>query len=337
MDKKDEVIRQITARCSSFVPSELLSRLECVLVMSLHDYAVTTQETALSTQVEIPNEKYINQFMAIKKIQGLSDKTLAAYLQEINFFFRSMPKPIKEITTNDIRFYLASEQANRGISNVTLDNKLRFLRSFFKTLRIEGLLPSDPTEKINNIKTPKTIKKPFSDEELEVLRMTALQDKRTRAIVEFLASTGCRVGEVSAANRADIQGDRVLVTGKGNKQRYVYLNAKARLALDDYLSSRTDNNEALFVGSRKVNPAYGPNRLDTGQIEKIIRELGRDAGVENCHCHRFRRTTATQALKSGMPIEQVSIMLGHEKLTTTQIYARSDETDVHAAHKKYVR
>ena len=333
MNEKDEVIRKIITKCSLFLPQEALSRLEKVLLVSLYDYSVTKQVTALSTEVLIPNEKYLNQFLAIKKVAGLSERTLKAYQMEINMMFSFFSnKAIKEITTNDLRFYLASQQMERGLSNVYVDTKLRYLKSFFKTLRIEGLIASDPTERIAKIKCEKVIKKPFTDIELEQLRKEASKDVRTAAIVEFLASTGCRVSEVSGANRTDIKDDRLIITGKGNKQRYVYLNARAQLSIYNYLSTRKDDNEALFVGFR-FNSEKQVKRLAQGRIEQIIRELGIAAHIDNCHPHRFRRTTATQALKNGMPIEQVSLMLGHEELSTTQIYARSDETDIHSAHK----
>lgn len=336
MNLKNEVIRNITAKFAQYVSSEQLSKLEGILILSLHDYQISKQETALSTNVEIPNEKYLRQFLAIKKIGGLSEKTLRCYRQEIQYFFRHIIKPIREITTDDIRFYLAGEQMDKNITSVTLDNKLRCLRSFFKTLRVEGFIQADPTEKVTKVKTPKVIKKPFSDEELEILRNYSTEDKRTKALVEVFASTGCRVGEISNANISDIKDSKILITGKGNKQRYVYLTARAKLALEEYLSTRQDQEDALFIGYRK-NCVGQPQRLQVGRIEQIIRELGRSAGVENCHCHRFRRTMATQALKSGMPIEQVSMLLGHEELTTTQIYARSDEEDIQMAHKKYVK
>lgn len=337
MNEKDEVIRNIIAKCSSFLSQEALRQLEKVLLVSLYDYSVTKPVTALSTEVLIPNEKYLNQFLAIKKVAGLSEKSLKAYQTEIKMMFSFFNnKPIKEITTNDLRFYLASQQMERSLSNVYIDTKLRYLKSFFKTLRIEGLIASDPTERIAKIKCEKVIKKPFTDLELEQLRKEASKDIRTMAIVDFLASTGCRVSEVSGANRTDIKDDRLIITGKGNKQRYVYLNARAQLSVYNYLSTRKDDNEALFVSCR-FNSAKQVKRLTSGRIENIIRDLGKAVNIDNCHPHRFRRTTATQALKNGMPIEQVSLMLGHEELNTTQIYARSDETDIHSAHKKYVR
>lgn len=330
---------------------EILNRLEMMLIgdnrtaedvqsilnavqIVLYDYDISKKEKALSTQVETPNEKYIKQFLAIKKVSGLGERTLKGYANELHCMCNFINKPIKEITTNDIRVYLAKTQMDRGVSNSYLDTKLRYMRSFFKTMRIEGYITTDPTEKIDKIKVPKVIREAFSEEELEILRKEASKDVRTLAIVEFLCSTGCRVSEASNANRTDIDNGKVLITGKGNKQRYVYLNARAKLALKNYFNTRNDDLEAMFV-SFKHNSKNQPQRLSFNTIEALIRELGRAAGVENCHPHRFRRTMATHALRRGMPIEQVSLMLGHEELTTTQIYARSDEADIQAAHRKY--
>ena len=336
MDCKTEVIKEIILKYSDSVQSDSLKKLENILITVLYDYSVIKQERALSTQVEIPNEQYVKQFLAIKKVNGLSEKSLKAYYTELRLMFAFLNKPVKDITANDIRYYLASEQASNNLSNGYLDTKLRYMRSFFKTLRIEGYLHTDPTERIQKIKSPKVIKKPFTDEELEKLRQSALADLRLKAIVEFLSSTGCRVSEVSKANRTDIKDDKLIITGKGNKQRFVYLNARALLAIKAYCQSRTDDNIALFVG-KKQNSNKKIERLQVGSIEKMIRDLGKKTGIENCHPHRFRRTTATIALKNGMPIEQVSLMLGHDELSTTQIYARSDESELHIAHKKYVR
>ena len=168
------------------------------------------------------------------------------------------------------------------------------------------------------------------------MRDAFVADFRDRAILEMFLSTGCRVGELELMNRKDIEGNKLIVTGKGNKQRTVFLTAKAIYALKNYLASRTDDNEALFVGKRH-NSKHVMQRLSHGRIEQIFREKGRELGIENCHPHRFRRTTATNALKNGMPMEQVSMMLGHENMSTTQIYAKSDLADLESSHKKYVR
>ena len=331
----DEILNQLQMKLVSEgrLSDDIRAILNNVQIV-LYDYDITKKENSLSTVVTTPNELYIRQFLAIKKVNGLSDRSLKAYKNELFLMFRFIDKPVQEITPNDIRYYLALEKTNKTLSNSYLDTKLRYMRSFFKTLRIEGLIPTDPTERISKIKTPKVIKKPFTDEEIEILRNEARKNLRTLAIFEFLCSTGCRVSEVESANRTDIENDKIIIHGKGDKQRYVYLNAKAILAINNYIKSRNDNHEALFIGYRH-NCRNTYNRLSHGSIEAIIRKLGRAAGVENCHPHRFRRTMATQALRRGMPIEQVSLLLGHDQLTTTQIYARSEESDIQAAHKKY--
>lgn len=334
MDDKTELLRAITGQCLNFLDTKTVNKISKILSIEMSKYDIRKHETSLSVDVRQPNQKYIDMFVAIKKLEGLSEKTIRGYVGEINQLLRILNKPIIDIKTNDIRAYLAYEQMNRKVSNSYIDTKRRYLSSFFKTLRIEGYISVDPVEKISKVKAEKTIKKPFAPLEIEQLRAES-EDLRTKAILEFLLSTGCRVSEVSSANRTDIEDDRLIITGKGNKQRYVYLNAAAKFALQKYFETRTDTNEALFVSQHKTNGDF--RRLGKDYIEKIMRNLGEKAGVENCHPHRFRRTMATDALRAGMPIEQVSLMLGHEELTTTQIYAKSDERDVYQAHKKYVR
>lgn len=335
MDDKTEFVRMATTQCLKYMSVNEANKVEQILSVLLTKYSLKKETYALSTETVTPNQKLVNTFLAIKKISGLTDKSLKAYNNEIQMMLKAINKPIADIKVNDIRAYLAFEQLNKNVSNSYLDTKLRYLKSFFKTLRIEGYIPNDPAEKITKIKAEKVIRKPFTPIETEKIRDAAGKDLRLKAIIEFLLSTGCRVTEVENANRSDIKDDKLIITGKGNKQRYVYLNAQAKLALEKYENTRSDTNNALFVSKVKIKGEY--KRLEKGQIENIIRELGKDIGIENCHPHRFRRTMATDALRAGMPIEQVSLMLGHEELTTTQIYARSDESDVYQAHQKYVR
>ena len=348
MDDKTEFVRMATTQCLKYMSVNEANKVEQILSVLLTKYSLKKETYALSTETVTPNQKLVNTFFAqpclphsqtytlgIKIISGLTDKSLKAYNNEIQMMLKAINKPIADIKVNDIRAYLAFEQLNKNVSNSYLDTKLRYLKSFFKTLRIEGYIPNDPAEKITKIKAEKVIRKPFTPIETEKIRDAAGKDLRLKAIIEFLLSTGCRVTEVENANRSDIKDDKLIITGKGNKQRYVYLNAQAKLALEKYENTRSDTNNALFVSKVKIKGEY--KRLEKGQIENIIRELGRNIGIENCHPHRFRRTMATDALRAGMPIEQVSLMLGHEELTTTQIYARSDESDVYQAHQKYVR
>ncbi len=215
------------------------------------------------------------------------------------------------------------------MSKTSQDNELRVLKSFFKWCSGEEYISRNPTENIKAIKKEKRIKRPFSETELELIREKA-GNKRDRAIVEVLYSTGVRLSELCGMDINDITNDEIVVFGKGEKERTVYLNARARIAISEYLKTRTDDETALFIGRTTKK------RLNKGGVEHMIRELGKNAGVPNCHPHRFRRTAGTIALNRGMPIEQVQQMLGHEDIATTTIYARSEERNVKASHGKYV-
>ena len=259
--------------------------------------------------------------------------------------FQYITKPVPDMTSNDIRVYLALRKTRDNLTNTTLDNELRCLRSFFSTLNTEEIIPRNPTAKIDRIRTEKKKKEPFTEIEVELLRRAAQNPKtclenpkRNVAIIEVLYSTGCRIGELVTIKRSNINGDRVKVVGKGNKERFVYLNPRAIIAIHDYLATREDNFDWLFPGGAFADKsgAVYDKPLDGGTVGAMLRHVGKRAGIEKCHAHRFRRTAATIALRRGMPIEQVSMMLGHEQIATTQIYAITDEEAVQASHKKYL-
>lgn len=342
---KDAVVRKVLGTCAGWTTEEERAVLENALRMALYRYNLVEEERALSTEVRMPNEEYLKQFLVIKMVKGLSEQTLKLYTNTIRKFFSLIDRPVPDVTANDIRYYLALRKSQRDVTNVTLNNELLHLRSFFGTLNVEEIIPINPTAKIDRIKTEKRTKDPFTEIEVEMLRKAALNPrskkahpKRDLAMVEVLYSTGCRVGELVKIRKSDIIGERVKVTGKGNKERYVYLNPRAQMAVLDYLSLRTDCYDWLFPGYRKETQGriMEDKPIDKGTVESMIRRLGKRAGVENAHPHRFRRTAATIALRRGMPIEQVSRMLGHENLTTTQIYAITADEDVQNSHRKYL-
>lgn len=329
-DLKQKITRDILSRCSTWATPEQRQMIEAAVVLALAEVKVEKEETALSTEFADSNDKYLNQFLAIKMIKGLSENTLIAYRNEVRNFLAFINKPVPTITTNDIRVYLAKKKMHDGCSNTTIDNSRRFLRSFFDTMWKEHVISENPAAMIEMVKKEKQVKKPFTEEDLEAIR-DACENERDRALVEVLYSTGCRVAEVSGMNWSNLKDDEITVLGKGNKERVAYLNVKAKRALQKYKATRTDSNDAMFVSMDK--PFV---RLGKGAIESRIRELGQRAGVQNCHPHRFRRTAATVALNRGMPIDQVSKMLGHESLNTTQIYAKTNTDDVQHNHRKYL-
>lgn len=276
-------------------------------------------------------QDYLQEFLDVKALEGCSKATIENYKFNLNKFLLGVGKDPTEIATQDIRKYLADYKRERGVSNTTLDNMRRVFQSFFTWMHREGYIIKDPCAAVNKIRADKIIKNPYSDEEMELMREAA-KNLREKAIIEVLYSTGMRIGELEKLNKDDIDfvNGKAIVFGKGAKEREVYFNVKAQLALKKYLENRNDTNEALFVG---LQSPY--NRLKVSTYEKILRELGGRCGV-HCHPHRFRRTCATILLNKGMPIQEVSKVLGHAKLETTMIYCEIDQQSVATNHRKYM-
>lgn len=295
----------------------------------LNDYDISKKCTEIVLGNDDKRQKAIQMFIVTKKVEGCTENTIHYYMGTLRRFFDEINYRLEEIGADQIRYYLAIRSTRDKLSKTSQDNELRVLKSFFRWCSGEEYIQKNPTENIKAVKKEKRIKRPFSETELELIREKA-GNKRNRAIVETLYSTGVRVSELCGMNIEDIVNDEIVVFGKGEKERTVYLNARAKIAISEYLKSRTDNDNALFVSERTKK------RLNKGGVERMIRELGKSAGVPNCHPHRFRRTAGTIALNRGMPLEQVQQMLGHEDIATTTIYARSEERNVKASHGKYV-
>lgn len=295
----------------------------------LNDYNISAKCTEIVSANENKRQKAIQMFIVTKRVEGCSENTIINYLGTLRKFFNDIDQELEEITADQIRYYLAIRSTRDKLSKQSQDNELRVLKSFFKWCSGEEYIKRNPTENIKAIKKEKRIKRSFSETELEIIREAA-EKKRDKAIIEVLYSTGVRVSELVRMNIRDIADDEIIVFGKGEKERTVYLNARAKIAISVYLKTRADNEIALFVGERTKK------RLNKSSIEQIIRDIGKSAGIDNCYPHKFRRTAATLALNRGMPIEQVQAMLGHADIATTTIYARSEEKNVKASHEKYV-
>ena len=282
-----------------------------------------------------PTSNYflVKKFIATKMLEGLSEKTLKNYTREIVNLGKQVR--LDKAGTDDIRSYLAQYRL-RGASNRTADNARRYLSSFYAWLTAEDFVAKNPMLRIKKIKCEKTLKEPFSEVEMEKLR-SACVDVRERALIEVLLSTGCRASEIANAklSRVNLGTGELRVIGKGSKERIVYFNASAKFWFMKYKAQRSDNVDALFIGTRH-NSQKEITSLRTSGVEIIVRRLGRRAGVQNCHPHRFRRTAATWASKRGMPVEQVQKMLGHSSIDTTMIYTCVDQADVKRSHEKYL-
>ena len=241
-------------------------------------------------------------------------------------------KDVRQIETDDIRGYLTSYQARKQSSKVTIDNIRRILSSFFSWLEDEDYILKSPVRRIHKVKTASSIKETYSDETLELMRDNCTE-LRDLAMIDLLASTGMRVGEMVLLNREDIDfvERECVVLGKGDKERMVYFDARTKIHLQNYLRSRTDSNPALFVA---LNAPF--NRLQINGIEKRLRTFGRNLGINKVHPHKFRRTLATMAIDKGMPIEQLQQLLGHKRIDTTLQYAMVKQSNVKLAHRKYI-
>ena len=345
---RQEVIRKIIMILKKYDINE--HEISNKLQVILNDYEITARETQICVRHEDKNQLFMQKFLVAKAVSGRTERTLDFYKKTLVFIFNRICKPADEVTTDDIRYYLAKRQTQDCITATAANNELSVLKTFFAFLVTEELVLKNPCLKIEKIKQEKIKKEAFTELEIEKIR-NQCRTNREKAIVEILLSTGCRVSELVNIKIDDIKNDSLIVHGKGKKDRTVYLNAKSILALELYLNERKDNNPYLFpAGFCKATQGYAgvrkdwykyPNLVADTHIDKstlgaIVRRLGIRAEVDKVHPHRFRRTCATFALRRGMPIEQVSKMLGHNSVDTTMIYLDLSEDELHQAHKKYV-
>ena len=325
----DQIIKEIIKGMLKVLDNNQLESLEETLisVFSKYDFALAKEE-----KISITNDSLIDSFLAAKKIEGCSDKTLNYYKKTIKSSLDKINKEIVHITTDDLRLYLTNYQDEKNISKVTVDNIRRILSSFYTWLEDEDYIIKSPVRRIHKVKTAKIIKDTYSDESLELMR-DSCANIRDLALIDLLASTGMRIGELVLLNKSDIDFNEreCVVFGKGNKERVVYFDARTKIHLQNYLNSRNDDNEALFVTLKKPN-----KRLKIGGIETRLRDFGKKLNINKVHPHKFRRTLATMAIDKGMPIEQLQHLLGHQKIDTTLQYAMVKQSNVKNSHRRYI-
>lgn len=309
----------------------ILAEMQPVLTPSQLKRLKAALERAFEPQSDEPNAALLKTFLTAKEVEGCSLKTLEYYESTLQKMTDSMTKPYTQIDSNDLRKYLNDYEASRGSSKVTIDNNRRIMSSFFSWLEDEDYIIKSPVRRIKRVKTAVVAKETFTDEQLEIVRESC-GNARDRAIVDMLSSTGMRIGELVRLNRDDINfyERECIVTGKGDKQRPAYFDARTKLSLGAYLESRTDANPALFA------TLTGARRITVGSIEWTMRKLSSRVSVGRVHPHKFRRTLATHAIDKGMPVEQVQKLLGHAKIDTTMHYAMVNQNNVKASHRKYL-
>lgn len=309
-----------------------ISELNHALESVLNDFEVIKKDKNLTIDESKENHDLVVNFLSAKQIEGCSERTIAYYKTTIFKMLGSINLKIENITTDDLRKYLSDYKDQTTASKSTIDNIRRVLSSFFSWLEDEDYILKNPVRRIHKIKTRKVVKEVLSDENFEILRDNC-SNIRDLAMIELLASTGIRVGELVNLNIDDVLFNEreCVVLGKGDSERIVYFDAKTKIHLQKYLASRKDHNPALFVSFKKPY-----NRLGINGVERRIRELGREANIKKVHPHKFRRTMATNAIDKGMPIEQVQKLLGHVQIDTTMQYAMVNQSNVKIAHRKFI-
>lgn len=320
----EEKIVMIINKMADYLNISQMKKLQEVLLQTFSENTIQKEE--------VTNDEYLQLFLDAKRIEVCSERTIQYYSVTVDKMLQKIQTPVRKISTEEIRKYLVDYQKINDCSKVTVDNVRRNISSFFSWLEEEDYILKSPMRRIHKIKTKQPVKEIISDEAIEMLR-DHCQCPRDLAMIDLLYSTGIRVGELVNLNISDVdfEARECVVFGKGDKERRVYFDAKAKLHLLNYLSERKDNNPALFV---TLDAPY--DRLKISGVEIRIRTLGRKLNMEKIHPHKFRRTMATRAIDKGMPIEQVQKLLGHSQIDTTMQYAIVNQTNVKTSHQKFI-
>ena len=320
----EEKLVKILNEMAEYLSISQMKKLQEVLLKNMNESEANKTDTT--------NLDYLEMFIAAKQIEGCSERTIRYYQTTVEHLLSQTSNSVRKITTEEMRDYLSNYQKRNNCSNVTVDNVRRNISSFFSWLEEEDYTLKSPMKRIHKIKTKKVVKNVISDEGIEKLRDNCTE-QRDLAIIDLLYSTGIRVGELVNLNIEDIdfEGRECVVYGKGDKERRVYFDAKAKVHLKNYIESRNDNNDALFV---TLDAPY--DRLKISGVEIRLRKLGRELELDRIHPHKFRRSMATRAIDKGMPIEQVQKILGHSQIDTTMQYAMVNQSNVKTSHQKYM-
>ena len=328
---KQDFINDVVQNMLPFLNNAQMAQLVKVLEFVCNNVEIV-ENTQVNKQQEVSDYKLVQNFLSSKRVEGCSEKSLNYYQATIFKMLTGVNKNIQRITTDDLRSYLTLYQQKKNSSKITIDNIRRILSSFFSWLEDEDYILKSPVRRIHKVKAATIIKETYTDEALELMRDNC-NNLRDLALIDMLASTGMRVGELVLLNIEDINFTEreCVVFGKGSKERIVYFDARTKIHLQNYLNSRSDNNNALFVSLKAPF-----KRLKIGGIEVRLRELGRKLNITRVHPHKFRRTLATMAIDKGMPIEQLQKLLGHQRIDTTLQYAMVKQQNVKTSHRKYI-
>jgi len=329
---KNQLISEITRQMIPYLDNAQIEQLQNVLQHTLWSVQINANGDGVQQLEKESNTELLEMFLSAKRVEGCSEKTLRYYETSIRRLFVAVDCHVTHMQTDDLRGYLSDYQQQTQCSKGNIDNIRRIMSSFFTWLEDENYILKSPVRRIHKIRSNKTVKETYTDEALETMR-DQCGCLRDLAMIDLLASTGMRVGELVRLNRDDIdfENRECVVFGKGSKERPVYFDARTKIHLKNYLDSRIDDNPALFVSLLSPH-----NRLEISGVEVRLRKLGQRLGITKVHPHKFRRTLATRAIDKGMPIEQVQQLLGHAKIDTTMQYAMVNQNNVKISHRKYI-
>ena len=323
---KQSFLFDVERRLNTILPVDSMNSVMRVLSEQIGYYDI---ERSQNDTNDTESEELLSAFINAKRVEGRSPNTIARYEYIIKRTHKAINVPTRSISVFHLRKYFADEKA-RGVSDSTLDGSRQVLSAYFGWLQKEGLISNNPTVNIGAIKSQKKIRKPFSAVDIERLKESCTSD-RDKAIIALLLSTGCRISEVCMLDRDSVDFDNmeVLVLGKGNKERTVFIDDITAMLLRRYTESRRDESVSLFVGK-------GTKRLLPGGVRIMLKRLESRSGVDNVHPHRFRRTLATNLIDRGMSIQEVATILGHEKLDTTMRYVYVNNTNVKNSYMRNI-
>lgn len=332
MEMKEQVINSVIRSMETDLESKQLRKLKIILTMNFNNLHIEEECRELTIYDETSDIAAYKQYFVSMRLRGLSDGTIKLAMRTIDRFMRWIKKPYADISTNDIRIYMANREMKDHLATATLDRESGCICRFFKWLYEEEYIPRDPGRRVEKIKVEKRLKKAFTPIEIELMRNACMKPKE-KAVIELLLSTGCRVTELTllSMENYDQQRGSITVVGKGNKERTVFVNARAKVAIDNYLKIKPHDTDYILCGLK------GPGtKMSVCGIQKMIKGIAKRAGVVHAHPHKFRRTSATLALKRGMSLNNVRRFLGHSDVNTTLQYIDTTGSDLKLEHEKYV-
>ena len=332
MEAKEMVINKIIQSTQEFLEVQQLNKLKLILTIHFAKLCIEESKNEVIIYDETSDLAAYKQYFVSLKLRGLADGTINLAMRTIDHFNRYMRKPFKEVTTNDIRLYIASRDMEHHVSKATLNRERGAICRFYQWLFDEEYIPKNPARRVEPIKVEKRLKKAFTPVEVELMRNACIKPKE-KAVFELLLSTGCRVTELTllSMENYDQQSGSITVIGKGNKERRVFVNARAKVAIDNYLKVKPHIVGPIICGLHGVGTGMTSNG-----IQKMVKEIAKRAGVAHAHPHKFRRTAATFAIKQGMEINNVRIFLGHSDIGTTQGYIDVSGMDFKQVHERFI-